>query len=213
MSSRPLIVLVHGLFMGRHAMLLLARRLKQDGFEVHCFAYNTVTGSLQTAVDKLAERLAQDPRPVSLVGHSLGGLVALQTAQNLPVGRLDAVVLLGSPYQGAQAAQVLQRLGGRIGAGVGRALSDWAKLESKPTVTAPVFTLSGTLSAGLGRLLCGFIEPNDGTVTVRETHYPGAISLTLPVSHTGMLFSPRVSEQVSTWLGSASAGRTLSRVR
>lgn len=191
--------------MGRHAMLYLAQRLERDGFEVSSFAYNTVTGSLGAAAAKLSERLSGDTRAISLVGHSLGGLVALQAAQTLPEGQLGAVVLLGSPYQGAQAAQTLRRLGGRVGSRVGRALHDWDKLETKPTVAVPVFTLSGTQSAGLGRLLCGFSEPNDGTVTVRETLYPGATGQTLPVSHTGMLFSPRVSQQVSAWLASVKA--------
>jgi hypothetical protein len=161
----PRVVLVHGLFMGRHAMLVLAQRLRRDGFEVQCFAYNTVTGNLDANVAKLRAILARDSRPLALVGHSLGGLVSL-----------------------------------RAGTRIGRSLHDWASLDEKPTVAAPVFTLSGTQSAGLGRLLCRFTEPNDGTVTLAETRYPGATSCVMPVSHTGMLFSQPVATQVAAWL-------------
>lgn len=199
-TSRPRIVLVHGLFMGRHAMLVLANRLRREGFDVECFAYNTVTGSLPASVAKLTGFLARDGRPVTLVGHSLGGLVSLQAAQSLPVGQLTALVLLGSPYQGAQVALVLKKMVGRAGSRVGRALHDWSALGQKPTVLAPVFTLSGTQSAGLGRLLCSFDEPNDGTVTLAETRYPGATACVMPVSHTGMLFSAPVAVQVAAWL-------------
>lgn len=198
--SHPRIVLVHGLFMGRHAMFMLSRRLQREGFQVRCFAYNTVTGTLDASVAKLAAFLKEDGRSTALVGHSLGGLVSLQAAQSLPDGLLTALVLLGSPYQGAQAGRALKSRIGRAGARIARALHGWAELEQKPTVTVPVFTLSGTQSAGLGRLLCQFEEPNDGTVTLAETHYPGATACAMPVSHTGMLFSAPVAHQVAAWL-------------
>jgi len=196
------VVLVHGLFMGRHAMLSLAGRLRREGFAVDCFAYNTVTGTLEAGAARLAAFVGRDTRPVALVGHSLGGLVSLMAAQHLAAGQLSAVVLLGSPYQGATAGRILRKLTGRAAARVARALHGWADLQDKPTVPVPVFTLAGTRSAGLGRVLCGFKEPNDGTVSVAETVYPGATSCLMPVSHTGMLFSAPVAAQVAQWLNS-----------
>jgi pimeloyl-ACP methyl ester carboxylesterase len=184
--------------MHRPAMSLLAKRLRSTGLEVQCFGYNTITGTLEANAAKLCASLARDTRPVALVGHSLGGLVSLQAAQALPQGQLTAMVLLGSPYQGAKAAQVLRRLVGPNS--VGRSLHAWTALVEKPTVPAPVFTLSGTRSTGLGRVLCAFDEPNDGTVALSETHYPGATQCVLPVSHTGMLFSNPVAAQVAAWL-------------
>ena len=204
---RPRVILAHGLFRGRHAMLSLSRRLRRDGFEVHCFAYNTVTGSLEAGASKLVATALRDPRPVALVGHSLGGLVALQAAQQLPLGQVASVVLMGSPYQGALAARTLRKVTGGVRSPVARALHDWACLRQRPTVHAPVFTLAGTRSSGLGRLLRGFTEPNDGTVTVAETHYPGATACLLPVSHTGMLFNGQAAQQVSAWLHPPGSGR------
>lgn len=198
----PRVVLVHGLFMGRPVMLALARQLRLAGFDADCFAYNTVTGTLEDAGAQLIKMLITDARPVVLVGHSLGGLVSLAAAQHLPAAKLAGVILLGSPYQGATAAQVLHKITGGARSRIAPALTRWAELESKPTVRAPVFTLAGTLPSGLGRIVCGFREPNDGTVTVAETHYPGATTVLLPVSHTGMLFSAPVARQVTAWLQS-----------
>ena len=197
---RPRVVLVHGLFMGRHAMALLARRLRRQGFDVDCFAYNTVTGSLNAGTQKLHQELRRRPGPVALVGHSLGGLVSLQAAQFTDVS-LTAVVLLGSPVQGAKAARILRSVTGGSRSVVGRALHDWADGRKRPAVAVPVYTLAGTRSTGLGRVVARFKEPNDGTVTVAETHYPGATACALPVSHTGMLFDAEVAKQVSAWLG------------
>lgn len=186
--------------MGRPAMRALAKSLSISGYDVECFAYNTVTGSLDMAASRLVAMANQDARSVSLIGHSLGGLVSLRASQNLSSTKLNAVMLLGCPYQGAAAARVLRKLTGGRRSKVGQALAEWAQLEKKPRAPAPVFTLSGTRSAGLGRIVCGFREPNDGTVSVAETHYPGATTAILPVSHTGMLFSSPVADQVKSWL-------------
>jgi pimeloyl-ACP methyl ester carboxylesterase len=209
-ADRPQVVLVHGLFMGRPAMLYLAKRLQREGFNVRCFAHNTITGSLQRNAGRLAAFVGKGAGPTILIGHSLGGLVSLQAAQALPTESLVGVVLLGSPYQGAQAGRKLHRLLGPRSAHVARALHEWADLATKPTVTVPVFTLSGTRSSGLGRVVCGFREPNDGTVTVAETQYPNAVSRVMAVSHTGMLFDRRVAEQVAAWVRPLGAGSTSS---
>lgn len=196
----PRVVLVHGLFMGCFAMRYLAKTLRAAGFEVDCFAYNTVTGSLQSAAERLVSYVHRDSGRVILVGHSLGGLVSMHASQNLETSRLHSVVLLGCPYQGAAAARVLRKLTGGRRSRVAQALADWALLTEKPQAPVPVYTLSGTRSAGLGRVVCGFREPNDGTVSVAETYYPGATSCVLPVSHTGMLFDARAAAQVVSWV-------------
>lgn len=188
--------------MGRPAMRALEKRLTREGFDVDCFSYNTVTGSLDSAARRLVAVIAKTSQPVTLVGHSLGGLVSLRASQMLSASKLRAVVLLGCPYQGATAARVLRKVTGGRRSKVGQALADWARLSEKPCAPSPVFTLSGTRSVGLGRIVCGFREPNDGTVSVAETYYPGATARTLPVSHTGMLFNDDVGVQVAEWLRS-----------
>jgi hypothetical protein len=62
--------------------------------------------------------------------------------------------------------------------------------------------LCGTRSFGLGRWLYrGLPRPNDGLLTVKESAFPAAQEhLALPVSHTGMMFSREVAEQVGNFL-------------
>ena len=183
-------------------MLSLARKLRTENFEVKCFTYNTVTGTLAASAMKLSVFVEKDATSVTLIGHSLGGLVSISAAQHIAPEVLHSVVLLGSPYQGSKAANVLRKLTGSSKALVGNALHDWAEFKEKPTVSVPVLTIAGSSSTGLGRWVCGFKEDNDGTVTVAETHYPGAESHILKVSHTGMLFNNEVAKTVATWLKS-----------
>src|SRR6185295_7415259 len=119
------VVLVHGLWVHGVAMALLRRRIAKCGYQVLSYSYPTVRLSLT----ENAERLVRFCRGIAaarlhLVGHSLGGLIALRTlalTAGLPPGR---VVLLGTPFGECHSARRLARLpGGR--AALGRSVPEW----------------------------------------------------------------------------------------
>jgi len=123
-------------------------------------------------------------------------LETFATENELPPGR---IVLLGSPVQGSRAAQAIaawswgpQILGSLAVAELARPR---ARSWNGPR---EVGVIAGSRSAGLGRLFSSLPVPNDGTIAVDETRLPGATaSITLDVSHTGMLFSLPVAESVT----------------
>src|SRR5688572_311528 len=104
------VILLHGVWMRALTLVPLSRRLQAAGYGVHRFEYASLFGGPAPSADKLAARmLALGPGPVHLVGHSLGGLVALETLMHwhgLPPGR---VVCLGSPLAGSCTARGLTR--------------------------------------------------------------------------------------------------------
>ena len=193
MSAEP-VILLPGIWFPRGEMLLLKRRLERDGsYACHLFGYPSVRGELDDNAERLY-RFARGFRPagVHLVGHSLGGIVALRMLANhadAPPGRL---VCLGSPLTGSRAAARLGRL--RWGRSlVGHSLRDGV-------VTLPAI-IAGTTPVGLGRLVTSFDGANDGTVAVEETRLPGAKEhLTLPVNHTALALSADVAVQVAAFL-------------
>ena len=83
--------------LGRAAGLRLRAR-----FQVHAFGYSSVFGGPDVAVPQLLERLA-DAGPLSLVGHSLGGLLALEALRRNPELPVQRVVCLGSPLRSGTA--------------------------------------------------------------------------------------------------------------
>lgn len=197
--SRP-VVLVHGLWYGPIILRPLHRRLQAHGWSVRRFGYPTI----RHAIDDNARALRSfiESEPAHLVGHSLGGLVALRMLErfgaDLPSGRL---VLLGSPVNGSAVARRLSRIpalgrlvgrsAGPLEAGVQHAPEGWQ-----------VGTIAGTKAVGLGRLIQHLPRPHDGTVAVAETRLPGAVDrLALPVSHTGLILSPAVADAVDRFLG------------
>lgn len=202
------VVFVPGIWMPAIEMEPLRRRLRTaHGLTGRCFGYRSVRDDLEANAERLAACLeTAGTGTVHIVGHSLGGVLALYTLathRDLPPGR---VVCLGSPLSGSRAAAALHRRGwsrrilGRtiVSCVVERPASEWA---GGVTAERDVGVIAGTSALGFGRVITTFEGDNDGTVTVAETRLPGATDhLLLPVTHTAMVFSPDVARQTATFL-------------
>jgi pimeloyl-ACP methyl ester carboxylesterase len=201
-EARELVVLVHGLWTGRWALAIVAARLQHCGYEARRFHYPSVGVSLSANAEALA-RFAEslDVPRVHFIGHSLGGLVILrmlQTNPELPFGR---IVLLGSPYAGSRAAEVLARTAaGRLI--LGHSLMEWLRVPPSKPGQCEIGVLAGNRGIGLGHLVTRLPEPNDGVVTEDEARVPGMRDfICLPVSHSEMLWSRKVAQQICDFLG------------
>lgn len=200
------IILIHGLWMPDIVLLPHQRWLAKRGFAVRRFSYPSMRRGLLQNARALSQFVAStDGGSIHLVGHSLGGLVALTMLAQYRDPRVRRVVLMGSPCMGSHCASVLLRTP-RLAGIVGRSLKEWLALP-RPHLPEPaeIGVLSGSRSLGLGRLIPGLPRPNDGVVSVMETRLPEARDfITLPVSHAQMLVSPACADQVAAFLGSGS---------
>jgi pimeloyl-ACP methyl ester carboxylesterase len=197
------VVTVHGLWMHGRSMAVLRRRIEARGFAVYAFSYPSVTVSLEANAVALAKFLEGVPGDrVHIVAHSLGGVLFRAMLDRHVPQRLGHVVMLGSPLRGSLIAARLARLPGHrwlIGKGFAELNARGGFDAWDPTVVAG--GIAGRLPYGAGRLTGGFDEPNDGTVAVRETQLPGlADHVVLPVSHSALLWSRRVSVEVESFL-------------
>ncbi|MDH5822271.1 alpha/beta hydrolase [Luteimonas sp. RD2P54] len=181
------------------AMLWFARRLRGCGFATEVCGYHSIVGRPETAANALAARLRDGP-PAHLVGHSLGGLLALDALATIPGLPVRRVVCLGTPVRGSGAAMALSRRAatalymGRSGAILRRGCASWpAQVE--------VGMVAGRIPRGLGALLARFDGPHDGTVTVEETRLPAlADHVVVAASHSGLLFSQPALVQTVAFL-------------
>jgi pimeloyl-ACP methyl ester carboxylesterase len=196
------IILLHGLWMRGFALGLLDRRLAEERFRIHRFDYMSVAATQEHILGRLQARMAEfAPEPVHLVGHSLGGLLALRAcveATQLPPGR---IVCLGSPLKGSAAARAFAGWGrgGEVLLGHNRTLLEQGfERWSGPR---EVGMIAGRMPIGLGAVV-GHIEgAHDGTVAVEETRLPGlADHCVIETSHTGLLLSAEVARQAACFL-------------
>lgn len=189
-------------------MYLIKRRLEREyGMQVELFSYPSVRGSLDDNAAALAAFIRQKaPDSAHIIGHSLGGVLALRMHANNPDFLPGRVVCLGSPLTGSRAASYLYRLewaGEIVGktvpdAMVNRSASDWAAHVASER---DIGVIAGNVPFGLGRFLADFKEDNDGTIAVSETRLQGARDhIVLPVSHKGMLVSAAVADQSAAFI-------------
>ncbi len=197
------VILLHGLWMRGFALSMLHRRLMEAGFRVHRFDYLSVAATQQRILDRLRARMAElagQSDTVHLVGHSLGGLLALRACLDgtPPPGR---IVCLGSPLKGSAAARGFAAWGrgGEVLLGHNRELLEQG--FERWDGTREVGVIAGRLPLGLGAVLGHFAGEHDGTVAVAETRLPGLTDhCVVEVSHTGLLFSPEVARRVAEFL-------------
>ncbi len=198
-GAAPRVLLVHGLLNANSWLLPLAARLRRQGFETELFGYSSLLDGPERAVPRLAARLRRGPVQ-AMVGHSLGGLIALEALREAPDAAVSRVVCLGSPLRGSLTARniaarpwarpLLGRSAGLLQGGLDR----WDG-------TAEVGLVAGDVARGLGRLFARFEGDSDGTVGVDETRLPGlADHCIVHSSHTGLVFSRDAVAQAAHFL-------------
>lgn len=208
MTAIDTVVCVHGFWSHGTGMYLIKRRLEREyGFRARLFSYPSVRGTLDdnaSALSGFVEELGVDG--AHIVGHSLGGVLALRMLANGANALPGRIVCLGSPLTGSRAAEYLSAqvwaeeiIGRSLSAGVvDTAASEWA---SHVCEQREIGIIAGNVPLGFGRLVADFQEDNDGSVAVSETRLAGATDhLVMPVSHKGMLVSPDVADQAGSFL-------------
>jgi pimeloyl-ACP methyl ester carboxylesterase len=195
------ILLLDGLWMRGFMLLPLKRRLAAAGYVVHIGDYASVTRGVDDSATRLAERARRWRAPLlHLVGHSLGGLVALKMLRQAPDLRFGKVICLGTPLRGSAAARGLASFpGGRSFLGKNHAMLQQGLAEWRSPY--PLGMVAGRVPVGIGALLAPITLPHDGTVSLAETELSGLTDHCIVAStHTGLVFSRQVAGQIIAFL-------------
>lgn len=208
MKSIDTVVCVHGYLSHGIGMYLIKHRLQREyGMRALLFSYPSVRGTLDENAAALSAFIHdQQLDGMHIIGHSLGGILALRALATDSDPLPGRVVCLGSPLTGSRAASILGEFEWAEDI-IGQSLPDGVIHHVANEWAAPVAeryqigVIAGSWSFGLGRLVADFDEDNDGTIAVSETYFDGARDhLVMAVSHKGMLVSADVVDQAAAFL-------------
>jgi pimeloyl-ACP methyl ester carboxylesterase len=120
-GTRGPVILVHGWALNAGSFWLLRRRLLRDGWSpIYCFPYASLGAKVEPAAERLRAFVQQistgaaAKRPLTLVGHSLGGLVVRYFVRRYPAPAVRRIVTLGTPHCGTELARVIAPLGRQL---------------------------------------------------------------------------------------------------
>ena len=206
-SHKEHVVLVHGLFLHGIATKYLAIWLNKAGYTTSEFSYRSVLKDLDENSRLLKEHLDSiDANTVHAVGHSLGGVLIQHTYSINDIQKPGRVVALGSPFLGSKVAGYFRKHPVSA-AMLGKSIASVADSEHRQWNSKhELGIIAGTSAIGLGSIFTSVLKgANDGTVAVSETLLPGRKQhITVPVSHTKLIYSQRVSQKVISFLKTGS---------
>ncbi|NTF17942.1 alpha/beta fold hydrolase [Agrobacterium rubi] len=189
-------IIIPGLGSPGWSMSLLALRLRRQGTSTRIFPYSAFSRSLGEVVSAVKRDVeaAGSPQRVHLVGHSMGGLVALgiatQGLDNIEIGRL---VMIGTPLRGSAIAARISALPVRH-LPYGRVWTDISPEGCQGNESHRHLGQTGMIAGAVpgGRWIGA--SQSDGVVPVSATMAEGLKDhVTVPASHALLLASKRVA--------------------
>ena len=206
------VVLIPGFLAGDGTLGLMSRHLRGLGYRTYRSTMHANIGCTLEASDALERRIEaialKRERKVTIVGHSLGGLMARGLAGRRP-DLVDGIVTLGSPILAPGAAHPILLFDLKMvtrlqRAGFGRMMGEdctsgdcardsWAQAQV-PLARGVHFT--------------SVFSRRDGIIDWRSCLDPQAKTVEVATSHVGMAFDPVVLDVVAESLAAHRARRT-----
>lgn len=190
-GEAPVVVLVHGYACNGAVWAWFAARLRRHGYDVRVVTLEPVLADIDAQADALARFLDSEvgtgtapAPPVTLVAHSMGGLVCRAYVRRYGAARVLGLVTLGTPHRGTVHAILGPgRVARQMEPGSAWLTALWDDRHSLDAIEGGVVTLYSV---------------DDNLVAPAETAIlPGADVIRLAgQSHTAMPSSPRVLREV-----------------
>lgn len=190
------IVLIHGLHMYSWSLFYLAAGFRKAGCDVKVFGYHTVKFNREKTLSDLHEFLnSLKTHDITLIGHSMGGMVAKLYFQTYQAKNIGRIITIGTPHNGSFMARYLLKTPVKFLLGTS-AECGFITPPQKWNNIIPLGCIAGNANFGMTSMLAklhGNMAPSDGTVFLNEAIDENAHDYTvLPLQHTQMIMKKEV---------------------
>ena len=202
----PAVILIHGLLQSSKCMLQMGANLEQAGYSAVEFDYPSTQVSIPEAAQYLNQLIQSldGIDEINFVTHSMGGLVVRAYTMEYDDPRIKRMVMLGTPNQGAELADlthqywILRTAAGPGALQLGTRSDGLIQKLPVPKFEFAVIAGSRGTPAGWNPLIPG---DDDGTVTVESTKLPGAADfMTVRALHSRLLWSEEAHKHTINFL-------------
>ncbi len=210
-SAEP-VLLVPGFMAGDFTLAPMASMLRAAGYRTYRAQIGVNMGCTREAADRLERRIeaiaTQRGRKVSIVGHSLGGMLARALAGRRP-DLIHGIVSMGSPIMAPGAVHGVLQRDAELLTRLTRA--GFRGLMSEDCIAGDCARSSfeethAPLDPEVG--FTAIYSRRDGIVDWRACIDPAAIAVEVTASHVGMALDPQVFDAVHAGL----EGQRLTRI-
>src|SRR3954453_16602064 len=210
------VVLVPGFLAGDRSLSLMSRHLRAVGYRTYRSLMHATVGCTKAGSHALEERIEaivlKRGRKVTIVGHSLGGLLARGLAGLRP-DLVKGIVTLGSPILAPGAAHPLLLFDLRMitrlqRSGLSRALGRMMGEDCTSGECARLSWEQARVPLRPEIFFTSVFSRRDGIVDWRSCLDPEARTVEVATSHVGMAFDPVVLDVVTDALAAHRARRT-----
>lgn len=169
----------------------LLKRFSNEGFDIisvnyRYFGRGSISDTAKRVV-KIISPIRDNYEHITLIGHSMGGLVA-RKALSIDPTLGDSLITLGTPHNGIQAAITpFWWLGGKA-VGHMKRTSKFLKYLSYPNL--PILAVNGKYDLII----------KDASLGEHHSAGEGAKNIELPSTHLGLILSNRVFGEIYSWL-------------
>jgi pimeloyl-ACP methyl ester carboxylesterase len=211
------VVLVPGFLAGDGTLGLMSRHLRGLGYRTYRSLMRANVGCTSAASEALERRLesiaTRRGRKVTVVGHSLGGLIARGLAGRRP-DLVEGVITLGSPMLAPGAAHPLLLLDLKLltlvqRAGLGRLMGE----DCTSGQCARTSWEQSQVRLSREVAFTSVFSRRDGIIDWRSCLDPQATAVEVTTSHLGMAFDPAVLDVVTATLAANRQARLSPRIR
>lgn len=216
--AKDLVVLLHGITRSNFDMMLLEKRIKDEGFDTLNIKYPSTKRDLDALTDYVYAKIAADKRyaeapNVNIIAHSMGGLIARHLIYKYRPGNLGKVVMLGTPNNGSEMAnfmsdnRLLSKVFNFIFGPAGNQLRTDQDQIDGGNINYPLGVIASDVSLNpLGNHVFG--APNDTLVSVESTKLAGMadhiIMNSWSSTHAMMMFDAGIIRQAIHFLKTGS---------